>query len=271
MYCPVKDYKIPNIDVLSLLFDSPIVKSNDSTVLHVEAACPSNFLTKGQARSYTKRIAYHLRKSYGIGAKGPGKDVVVTISSGQVLLPTIFYGVIAAGGVYSAASSAFTHLELARQVKQGRSKLIVASPDCKDVAIKAAQECNVPLDRVLIVDSDNHKRSLQDVQGKGPNFVEGNGRPSEMLDWERISDPRALEESVICLLYSSGTTGVPKGVLISHCNVVAEGLIPYFYLQEYIARNKTADPNYSFQYRTLAHLPAAHVSRSSSTSGNENQ
>lgn len=85
MYLPEKDYPLPNVDLLTLLFDHPLSLTNDDTIVHAEAADPSNAITKAQARAYTKRIAYHLRNSYGIGKNGPGKDVVVCISSGQVL------------------------------------------------------------------------------------------------------------------------------------------------------------------------------------------
>lgn len=127
-----------------------------------------------------------------------------------MLLPTIFYGVIAAGGVYSAASSAYLPLELARQIKQGESNLIVCSADCKDVAVKAARECGIPLDRVLELESMGGPRYLKSVASER-NLIEGSSGPE--LDWERVSDKNTLENRIICMLYSSGTTGAPKGKL----------------------------------------------------------
>lgn len=180
----------------------------EDTVLHCEAANPSNAITKSRARDLTKQVAYSLRHTYGIGASGPGKDVVVCISSGQPLLPTLFYGVIAAGGVYSAASASFTAADLSRQVKQGNSNLIFCSEDAKDVATEAARECGVSLSRVLVITS-SPKWSMRAIEGPG-TCLPSKGK----LEWEVITDHKKLENSLICLLYSSGTTGVPKGAHI---------------------------------------------------------
>lgn len=192
-----------------------------------------------------------------MGSHGSGKDVVLGVSSGQVLLPTMFYGVIAAGGVWSAASYTATPAELERQIRQGNSRLIITGPDTKDVAVRAARNANVPMDRVLVLRSMGHERVLENL-ATGVNYLAQVG-VNDVLDWERITDPRALESSLICLLYSSGTTGAPKGVNISHSNVVAEGLIPHFMDQEFLNRKRAEDPNYDDSYRTLAHLPTAHI------------
>ncbi|KFY93207.1 hypothetical protein V500_03820 [Pseudogymnoascus sp. VKM F-4518 (FW-2643)] len=124
VYQADQNYTVPDVDVLSLLFDSKYCDAAEDTKIHLEAGNDANSVTKSQARDLTQRIAHGLRSKFNIGAAGPGKDVVVSISSGQPLLPVLFYGVVAAGGVYSAASSSFTTPELARQITQGGRVLL---------------------------------------------------------------------------------------------------------------------------------------------------
>lgn len=165
---------------------------------------------------------------------------------------------IAAGGVYSAASAAFTPGELTRQLKQGNATVVLASIDCKDVALAAAKNTGIPPDRVLLFESMGSERFLRDATSEiSPNYL--SDKYTAELDWPRITDFQTLKKSCICLLYSSGTTGPPKGVKVSHQNCVSQALIPQFQNREFFARERKKNPNYNFEYRTVAHLPAAHI------------
>ncbi|CAD0028160.1 unnamed protein product [Aureobasidium pullulans] len=220
-----KDNKadIPSLDLLTFLFESEHCTAKEDTALHTEADDPSKVITKSQARILTRQIAHFLRHEYGIGQNGPGKDVVAAVSTGQFALPCIFYGVVAAEGVYSAASPGATIEELVRQLQDGPAK-IVSTPQIK------------------LESADGSVRCAFDRE----------------LQWRTITNPDELEQSCICMLYSSGTTGLPKGVIVSHTNMVAEAFLPA-YINRPIWKDWAAEGKL-FEVRTLAHLPTSHVS-----------
>lgn len=91
----------PDIDLLNLLSDMPGSSTNysslsinqatpdsehcavqEDTPLHLEAANPSNVITKPTLRALVKRFAHALRSRFGIGAPDSNKDVVVVMTSG---------------------------------------------------------------------------------------------------------------------------------------------------------------------------------------------
>lgn len=161
-------------------------------------------ITKARARDLTRQFAYFLRHQFGIGKEGPEKDVVVTISTGQSALGCIFYAVLAADGIYSAASPSSTVSDLTRQIKDGPGRIVVCSEDVKNVALSAARNAGLPAKNVLVLKS---YPEIQLVSADGTVACDFKGS----LDWRRITDPKELEESKVCIMYSSGTTGLPKG------------------------------------------------------------
>lgn len=197
----------PHSTLLTYKLDSEHSLAEDDTPLHYSAANPNIFLTKATLRALTERIAHFLRHSYSIGSQGPYKDVVVVCSSGQPAAAALFWGIIAAGGVFSAASPSFTPEELARQIKQGKSNVLVVSADKVEVGRKAAELVGLGLDRIVVLESEP-RWDLRAVEG-GKSADTENG---ERLTWRRVTDEEELKRSLIVLLYSSGTTGVPKGI-----------------------------------------------------------
>lgn len=183
------------------------------------------------------------------------------MATNQILLPTVFFGIIAAGGVYSAASSSLTPFELSRQLRTSKSNLIIASKDTLEVALKSAKECGIPLNRVLILDSTNHQRGLRDTIQPERNYL----KTTHELNWARPTDSDTLDKKPICLMFSSGTTGPPKGVMLSHKNIIAQSLTWQATLRDSLNAvnpSKFGKDMKDFKYGIVAHLPAAHVAGS---------
>ena len=60
------------------------------------------------------------------------------------------------------------------------------------------------------------------------------------------------------MIWSSGTTGAPKGVMLSHLNVVTELFIPMKDSRDFAEANPVSDAPV-IELRTIAHLPSAHI------------
>lgn len=207
-------------------------------------------------------MAHFLRARYDIGKASPGSDVVLTVSSGQSRLPCLFFGVVAAGGIYAAASPSSTPEALASLAREaGPAKLLVCSKDTRDTAVSAAEQVGIPLSHVLVLTS-YPELSLQSADGSVRcDFTSG----GNVLQWTTVTDPEVLARTPVCLIYSSGTTtGAPKGVLLSHANMVAEAFLPSSINRRAWASepplNADDEPPVGPGYRTLAHLPPAHIS-----------
>jgi 4-coumarate--CoA ligase len=179
--------------------DSPFGTAKEDTVLHVDAANPTLFLTKAQLRKLVQRFAHTFCNRFGV----QNGKVVTVFTGGSYLVSALFYGVIASGGIYSTVNSSYTAQELARVMQLSNSDIIVCNMLSKDNARRAAEMIGIDRDRVLLLDDDSG--TMVSLNGQDVVGTEG-------MDWERIVGKARLERRVLCLIYSSGTTGLPKGV-----------------------------------------------------------
>ncbi|KAH8708616.1 4-coumarate-CoA ligase-like protein [Phaeosphaeriaceae sp. PMI808] len=255
IYRAAKTYSVPDVDILTLLFDSKKSLAKPDTPIHISAADPSLVLSISRARYLTQVTSAALRKHFGIGVNGIGQDICSVISTGHYLLPVLSFGIIGAGGVFSAASAASTASELNKQLQGAQSKILVTVESTRDNAVKAAEEAGWGPNgggRVLLMSEGRHweLKSIGKDGQLGTNLID----ERDVIPWQRITDPYELENSLVILIYSSGTTGLPKGVKLSHRNLVAEAVIPGDMFDSWIAASRP-----DFEYRTLAHLPTAHI------------
>jgi long-subunit acyl-CoA synthetase (AMP-forming) len=98
---------------------------------------------------------------------------------------------------------------LARQVRSGGGSLLICSEDFVEISREALKEVERKVTLLVLSTEPDYSLRID-----GLDFDDGELRGTTMperLTWERITDPKKLKESLIVLLYSSGTTGEPKG------------------------------------------------------------
>ncbi|KAI3332367.1 acetyl-CoA synthetase-like protein [Xylariaceae sp. AK1471] len=249
IYEPDKVLSVPNIDVMTLLFESDTCRVPEDTIIHADAAEPSHNLTKARLLQLSKKAAHVFRHQYGIGENGEDKDVVFNISTGHFMIPVMFYAAITAGGIFSSTSPTATPDEFAYQLRQTDAKVIVCTADVKETALAAAKKVGLAPRNVLVYGGTKDLELREASSGAKVPIS------NQELDWRRITDPVELENSVICLLFSSGTTGLPKAMRLSHRNSVASCALVLEPAKQYNTETKPL----GYQYNTLAHLPAAHI------------
>jgi long-chain acyl-CoA synthetase len=104
-------------------------------------------------------------------------------------------------------------------------------------AILKARELADALEHVIVVDGEAPQgtRSLAEIEGSNPGFDAG------------AAIAAIAPEDVVTLIYTSGTTGPPKGVQLSHHNVM------------FAARAVEEIISLDVGFRVISWLPAAHI------------
>lgn len=207
---------IPSISLPTFLFTSPTHTLPDKPAF-LDAADPSHFLTHSAFRLYSQRLAAGLIKN---GLK-PG-DRVLLFSGNNMFFPVAIMGIIMAGGIFTGANPGFVERELVYQLRDSGAKFLICGEQSLELGVRAAEEVGLGRENVLAF-SDK----VEGSGGEGKNVCEGVRSWYELLEseevgrkfqWNEDIDPK---ETVCFLNYSSGTTGVPKGVMITHYSKVS--------------------------------------------------
>lgn len=211
---------IPNAHLASVLFTSPSQPLSKTHRCFSEAARPdTHYFTTHDYRLWSQRFAAGLRRS-GIR---PG-DRVLLFSGNDLFFPVVFMGIIMAGGVFTGANPTFVARELAYQLQDSGATYLICADASLDTGVEAAQIAGLPRDNVFVFDN-----AIYDGRGSGrlgcrywgelvASVKEGDG-----FVWEELSTPELADKN-LALNYSSGTTGLPKAVEISHKNYIANML-----------------------------------------------
>ena len=139
----------------------------------------------------------------------------------------------------SPANPGYTADELAFQLKDSGAKALVTQRAVLKVALAAAQKVGIPENKILLMGDE------RDPEGNFKHFTSIRNISGTQRYRRAKVDP---DKDLAFLVYSSGTTGHPKGVMLSHRNVVAN-----------VLQNSFGEPNLTPKDSLLAFLPFFHI------------
>ncbi|MEZ4522291.1 MAG: AMP-binding protein [Thermomicrobiales bacterium] len=161
---------------------------------------PSGATTTYQALGERIRAFAAGLQSWGL-AKG---DVVGIFSPNFPDYAVVFHGVALAGGIVTTANPLYTARELREQLADAGAKMLVCHAAFLDIATDAMGGTGVR--ELFVIGESEGARTIDDLIADTADL-----QPVE-IDARR---------DVVVLPYSSGTTGLPKGVMLTHHNLVS--------------------------------------------------
>jgi acyl-CoA synthetase (AMP-forming)/AMP-acid ligase II len=193
---PEPDVEIPDVDVTSFVLERAETRGDKPALIDGPSG---RTLTYAELATAVRSLAAGLAER-GFG----GGDALALYMPNLPEYAISFHGAAAAGGMCTTANPLYTTNELAHQLRDSGASMLLTVGPCAQVALEAARDAGV--DDVFVVGEGD---GLEPVTAL---FGDPAAAPAPTIEPE--SDPAALP-------YSSGTTGLPKGVMLSHRNLVA--------------------------------------------------
>ncbi|KAG4395274.1 hypothetical protein AAZX31_20G179200 [Glycine max] len=165
------------------------------------------FIDSGTSRSVSygelKRSIYSLASALFHGLEIRKGDVVFVLSPNSTLYSAICLAVLSVGAVLTTANPINTATEIAKQVHDSGAKLAISAPE----ELHKLVPTGVPI-ILTSRPSDGNMLSVEEL-------IEGCCTSPE------LPQVPVAQSDTAAILYSSGTTGVSKGVVLTHANLIS--------------------------------------------------
>ncbi|EKM61768.1 uncharacterized protein PHACADRAFT_204921 [Phanerochaete carnosa HHB-10118-sp] len=179
-------------------------------------------ITRRQLRESSLRLAHGLRNAGNVGlhplAKG---STAMLLSPTTDLYMVVQFAMAAAGIACVLADPAFSKHELAHAITVSDTEHILAHPSAMPLALETLRSLGYSEDEIkrrVIIVAPNSEVPSEYRTGSWINLDRLDCTPVPCIP-ERFDDDAS--EATTLIYFSSGTTGLSKGVELSHRNVVA--------------------------------------------------
>jgi acyl-CoA synthetase (AMP-forming)/AMP-acid ligase II len=199
---PLPDVVIPNLTLFDYLFSDVAAAADQPAVIDG----PS-----GAQTTYRQLVGQIAALAGGLAQRGFAEgDVAGILCPNTPAFITVFHGILRAGGTATTINSLYTADEITGQLRDSGARYLFTISAFLPQADAAAGAAGVPTRNVIVIDGSDQvapgRTSLRDLLSSGAPPPELNIDPGT---------------HVAVLPYSSGTTGLPKGAMLTHRNLVA--------------------------------------------------
>ncbi|KAJ2455743.1 hypothetical protein EV183_000590 [Coemansia sp. RSA 2336] len=255
VYSVFPDIDIPSKDIATFLLeqaDARLAKAANNTEqpLAIDAATGSSIYL-----AETKQMAYDIARALvdrGFSfrfdpASFQPENVAVVFSSADIRFIAINLGVLMAGGVFTAVDPHSEAEALAQRLMDVQAKAVFVSLDLVPRLMEAI------------------KLACLDIPSANIFLIQGSQQPFTSISTLKRQKPCAqptlsaeqLANKVALITFSSGTTGKPKGIMLSHRSIVSM----YAVFGSAVAYRDTLTKYRSMnqQHRVLSAFPLWHI------------
>lgn len=189
-----------------------------SACFPADSNAPCLILPDGKVVTYAELIKESARMANLLVNKfyvEPGDRVAVQIRKSPYAL-FLYLGVLRAGAIYLPMNDAYQRHEVEYFLKDAKPKVFFCVPEKKETSIEMAKNAGVPY--------------VQDIDEKGTGVFFDNFYKEP----DRFETVDTDADDIAAILYTSGTTGRPKGAMLSHKNLIvnAKTLHSYWAFQK---------------------------------------